>query len=824
MAPEKAANSRNAPNDRDRFTLATVLRNFRLAAGLSQAELAERSDMSIGAVGSLEQGLRRAPYRSTVDSLANALELTDEQRVQLHEVANHGRGRQRSQSPEVPFTSNLPARLSSFVSRSETDEIGGLLATHRLVTVTGFAGVGKTRTVLEVVAAHDSSDVIFIDLSAINDIDLVVLEIASVCGISIHNTANASRDLVEALIGRRAWIVLDNCEQVITGVAAVVLQLLKSCPEITIVATSREPLGLSSEVVYRLPFLSFPPKGTKLSVGSEYSALELFVIRARATDARLTFSPDDLEAAADICRRLDGIPLAIELAAGRASALGVGGLRDRLNDWSFRSAAKDVPARQQTMAAAIAWSFGLLTATENILIRRLSTLAGSFSIRCAETVCADDLLPAALIADLVVQLVQKSLVESKPTPAGFRYAMLASVRAYASSGLASAGETEANEDRLARYLLSLVRDAPGGDSSSVDVPDIEDIRAAIEAKLRHGSDDDVALAGTLAGSFRHRFWATGRYADLRRLGELILARLDGRKHPGIAALVGSALLAARQPDQGPLLERAIMLNELAGNHASAAAHLGQIAMFYVKRNQQSEALDAAEKADALLSLVPPNHRAQHFVRSILAFVWSEAGDVAKARQYIQTVDGLLRSREENNDRTALTSRNAALAEIEFASGNYASARTLCIQAAKRLRDGEDQVEYGAQIKLMAAASQLKLNEFDAAQAQCRAVLDNWHIIERCGSEFLMADVAQNVALIFAARGEGVAAAQLLGCSNALFARFEQVRGFQQRSTHRDLRDVLEREIEPENLSDLEFQGSQMTIAEARDLIYSVLDD
>jgi predicted ATPase/DNA-binding XRE family transcriptional regulator len=827
VATDNALDLHNPRDDRDRYSIATLLREFRLAAGLSQAELAERADMSTGAIGSLEQGLRRAPYRSTLVNLADALQLTDEQRDLLYEVAKTGRSRRRRAPADVSFTSNAPARLTSFVQRAETTEIARLLTEHRLVTVTGFAGVGKTRTVLEVVASHNSSDVVFIDLSPIKDDDFVVLEIASAFRTSIDDAGRALDDLAAALRDRCALVVLDNCEQVITGVATVVLALIRSCPKITIVATSREPLGLLSEVIYRLPFLSVPPNGARLSVGSEYTALELFISRAQAVDARLRFSPEDLEAAADVCRRLEGIPLAIELAAGRASAFGIVGLRDCLNDLSFGRTAKDLPARHQTMTAAISWSFGLLTSPEQILVRRLSTLVGNFSLRCAETVCADDRLPAESIPDLVVQLVQKSLIESKPEKTGYRYSMLASVRAFASSCLIIAGEAEANEDRLADYLLSLVRDVEGDDASFVVVPEFDNIRAAVEAKLRRGSDDDVATAAALVGTFRRLWYATGRHPDLRRLCELIFARLDERKHFRVAALLASAVVGGtgKARRDRPLIEHAIFLNEQAGYYASAAAHLVTLGILCTKRNLQNEALELAQRAEALLSKVAPDHRAQHFVRTNLAFIWSEAKEFARARKYIEAVDALLFESSDSSSKTHdLVARNSALAEIEYASGNYAAARTLCVDAIEIKRDGNDQLAYDAGLQLMIIASDLKLREIDSAKVQCKAILASWDIIAKSGYEDFICNLTQCVATIIAARGEFGTAAQLMGCSDALFARFDLVRGYQERMTYRDLRDVLEREIEPDKLSELESAGAQIRITEVREFMSSLLAD
>jgi predicted ATPase/transcriptional regulator with XRE-family HTH domain/tetratricopeptide (TPR) repeat protein len=824
----KAANAQNQPDGVGRSALGTLLRGFRVAAGLSQAELAERAEMSTGAIGSLEQGSRRAPYRSTLDSLADALNLCIEDREQLYSAAKLGRGRRSNRSSEQSFSSNAPIRLTSFVQRPETDDVARLLAEHRLVTVTGFAGVGKTRTVLEVAASYNSSDVVFVDLAPINRDDLVPLEIASAFRIPIDDAESIPQGLVSALRDRRALIVLDNCEHVLSGVAAIVLELLRSAPTITIVATSREALGLSSEVVYKLPFLNVPPRGAQLSIGSAYSALELFISRAQAADARLVFSSDDLEAAAEICRRLDGIPLAIELAAGRAATLGVIDLRDRLNDLSFASAAIDIPTRHHTMSAAISWSFTLLTPQERTLIRRLSTLAGNFSLRCAERVCSDDRLRAEAIPDLVVQLIQKSLVESAAAPSGYRYSMLASVRAYASSRLTDAGETAANEDRLTRYLLGLI---PGGEKRDVStpqiVPDLDNIRVAVEAMLRRGSPDDVATAGELVGSFRRLWTETGRRLELRRLCETILPRLDVRKFEDIASKLASALVGTTHSnDQYDYLQNAIRVNSHVGNYASASAHLSQLAEFHVSRGKMEQAIDAAGQAENLLSRVSRNNRAQWYVRINLAFVWSEHGEYAKARSYVKEIDHLL---SEQRDSIELTidsrARDMLLAEIEFAAGNYELARTICRDTIAKRQSSQDSLRQ-SDLNLMAThlAAHLKLHDISAAEAVCREMLDSWALFTDFDSENVMFCVIQDAGMISASRGHFVEAAMLLGCADAQLVRYGRTRSIQQRATASDLREVLKHSIEADQLSALELDGSQMTIPEALDLIEALLDD
>jgi predicted ATPase/DNA-binding XRE family transcriptional regulator len=823
VAQAKPTQPNERSDDRQASTVATLLRGFRVAAGLSQAELAERADVSTGAIGSLEQGLRRAPYRSTLASLADALQLTPEQRDQLYDVAMQSRGRRRNPLPQATFSSNVPARLTSFIRRAETAEIARLIAEHRLVTVTGVAGVGKTRTVIEVIAAYDVSDVLFLDLSPVSADAFVVAEIASAFGVPIGDDADAPAKFVNSVRDRRALIVLDNCEHVIAGVAAAVLELLRSSPHVKVVATSRERLGLSSEVVYRLPFLNVPPPGAALAIASEYGALALFVARAQAADARLSLSPEDLAAAADICRRLDGIPLAIELAAGRVSMLGITGLRDRLHELPLVNAAKDTPARHQTMASAIAWSFALLSPRERVLMRRLSTLAGNFTLRCAETVCADDLLPAGSIPDLIVQLIQKSLIESKAEQPLHRYSLLAAVRAFASQALVEADEVEANVDRAARYLLSLVPDPGARDESAfLMLADLDNIRVIVEAKLRFGSADDVATAGALVGSYRRLWKSTNRFLEIRRFGELIFAHLDQRTYPEIAAIVASAVAGTGRTSEMPQeLERAAALNAHAGDFAAAAAHSSSLALFYVNQGRLDEGLDAAKRAEALLENVPRDHRAQRFVRANTAYVWCEGGDFAKAREVVAELDRLL---GEQTSSELAAARDAVLAEIECAAGNYANARAICSEVRAKNRHDVTTEFYDLVFMLTAAAIDMKLDDIDSAAERCSEVLDNWEAFENHGIEHLAGELLDLVGAVVAARGDRITAAVLSGAADASFARLDRRRLRMQSVIAADLRASLEHGLQTNELRDLKIKGSQMTSLQARELMDSVLDE
>jgi len=402
-----------------------LLRRHRLTAGYSQEGLAERARLSAAAISALEQGVRRAPYRGTVRALIDALGGDEGVCSELEDAAACARGRRRTAD------SGFPAELTTFVDRNETDELVPLLADRRLVTITGTGGVGKTRIAVEVArrSAHRYDEAWFVDLVPIRESSGVAALLAARLNVPV--TGRAGLDgVLRHLRSRRVLLVVDNCEHVIDGAASVVGHLLHESAATTVLATSRERLGVSSELAFRLP--SMDPR----------TASRLFVMRACAADRNWSADPARTAVVEDICRRLDGLPLAIELAASRLPALGLDTLRRRLAGGIALSGGRDLPDRHQTMTATIAWSYDLLGDDERRLLRRLSVFAGVFTFEAAEELCGDDALPRTAVGDALARLVQKSLLDAEHVETSIRYSMLAAIRAFARDRLVeSVGET-----------------------------------------------------------------------------------------------------------------------------------------------------------------------------------------------------------------------------------------------------------------------------------------------------------------------------------------------------------------------------------------------
>jgi len=435
-----------------------LLRRRRLAAGLSQEALAERARMSSKGISALERGERRTPQRETLALLAGALALNEEQRQEF-EVAAARSGLPRRLGPASvtvgPWAdrtnSNLPFALKSFVGREEeVDKITALVREHRLVTLAGVGGSGKTETALQVGRAlNDSAGtaVCFVALAPLSDPSLVVTAIASALGVQEVPNRPLPETLVTYLKSKTLLLILDNCEHVITHAAEVAETILSSCARVRILATSRESLRAAGEHSFRLPSLS------------AHEAVALFSDRARAADNRFELTDENIQIVAELCRRLDGIPLAIELAAARVNQLSPQALVEKLDD-RFRILAhgeRTARARQQTMGATIDWSYELLSAPERRVFERLSVFAGGCALAAATTVCGDEGVGEDDVLDLLSSLVDKSLVIVDLEGHDPRYRLIESFRQYAREKLAAHGEQDTIEHRHAVAYLELAK-------------------------------------------------------------------------------------------------------------------------------------------------------------------------------------------------------------------------------------------------------------------------------------------------------------------------------------------------------------------------------
>lgn len=450
-------------------TFGDLLRQHRLAAGLTQEALAERAGLSVHGIQKLERGAAH-PYRDTAQRLIAALQLKPEAEANFRAAVHPVRRRGSILQPESRARAarhNLPAALSSFVGREqELAQITVRLAGARLLTLTGVGGCGKTRLALEVartfIQVQDYPDGVWlVELGPLTDSALVAHEVAAVLGVRQAPQEPLLTALASALARRRLLLVLDNCEHVLDACATLIDGLLKSCPDLTVLATSREPIGIGGEVAWRVPSLAIPDPRRVVPVAelARIPAVQLFVERA-AAQTGFALSERNAEAVAQVCHRLDGIPLALELAAGRLDALTVEQLAARLDKrfLLLTGGSRTTLLRQQTLVATLDWSYDLLGKTERRVFERLAVFAGTWRLEAAEAVCASHDVADKDVLDLLGQLVRKSLVVGgEPGDGAKRFELLESVRDYARQKLLARGQAETTtvRERHAVYYSGL---------------------------------------------------------------------------------------------------------------------------------------------------------------------------------------------------------------------------------------------------------------------------------------------------------------------------------------------------------------------------------
>ncbi len=404
----------------------------------------------------------------------------------------------------------LPVQLTTFIGRRvETRNLSDALATNRLVTLTGAGGAGKTRLALHVAAtmvADYSDGVWYVDLAPLTDSDAVPVTVARGLGLPDQPGRSTIDTLLRFLHGRRLLLVLDNCEHVLDSSAGLITALLGAAPAVTVLATSREPLGVPGEVVWQVPSLSLADE-----------AIELFADRARHARTDFAVTDDNVAVVSQICHRLDGMPLAIEFAAARVRALTLSEIRDSLHD-RFRlltGSSRTAVRRQQTLRASVDWSHALLSEPERVLFRRLAVFHGGFALGAARAVAASDVAERYQVLDQLSLLVDKSLVVAENAGGSTRYRLLETVRQYALERLGESGEADEVRTRhrdhyaaLAAALDALGR--PGGCQPGDVEVEIGNLRAAFEWSRESG---DPEAAATMASSLQPLWRKCGRIRE-----------------------------------------------------------------------------------------------------------------------------------------------------------------------------------------------------------------------------------------------------------------------------------------------------------------------
>ena len=542
----------------------------------------------------------------------------------------------------VTLPNNLPRNLSSFVGRrADVAEVRQLVTDAPLVTLTGPGGVGKTRLALQVAAEMLDTfgdGAWLVELETLTNEALVAQQVAVALGIAEGSDADANEALLGHLRSRECLLILDNCEHVIDASARLANTLLRQCPGLRILTTSREALGVAGERMYPVRSLSLPDDAKSLTLQSmvEFEAVDLFTERARAADPRFRLTDENLAPVAEICSRLDGIPLAIELAAARVRALSPQQIADRLDD-RFRlltGGSRTVMPRHQTLRAAIDWSFDLLPEPERAVLWRLSVFAGGFTLEAADAVCSGGEVETYEVVDYVTRLVEKSLVNRQDD----RYRLLETVRGYARERSLDAGESEASYSRHRDWYLGVVRQAAPtffrGPESRVWLDRLEaehdNLRAAIAWSLNEPDGAQAALE-LVAGLWR--FWEIRGYlVEGRQWLERVLAITTGDVSRIRAdVLTGAGILAAGQGDHAAavaLHEESLRIHEEIGDRLSRQYALNNLANAALHQGDHQRARELYEKAVLLRSKDEPEIA---FALVNLADVCDRQGDYTAAQ-------------------------------------------------------------------------------------------------------------------------------------------------------------------------------------------------
>jgi predicted ATPase/transcriptional regulator with XRE-family HTH domain len=818
-----------------RGSLGPVLRRFRLEAGMSQEELAEHAHLSVESISALERGRRRAPYRETLRLIGDALRLSDTQRRELESVAKrrpiHTAPVVRYDSADSPapdargrsgsgaIANNLPSRLSSFVGReTEMADITSLIAEHRLVTVTGSGGVGKTRTSLEVAANlvdgwRDGAWLI--ELAPLSSGDHIAWAAAYALGLTFPAGSDATQNLLQALRVKNALLVFDNCEHLNEAAARVIAAILDECPDVTVLASSRQALGIAGEATYRMPSLRVPSESDAGRLTEKdcrrYASIALFAERARQADHRFSLTDENAPVIGEICRRLDGIPLAIELAAARANILSPQQLRDRL-DQRFRlltGGNRNALPHLQTLRALIDWSYDLLDERERALFRRLGTFVNGFTFEGAAAVCADAKLDELEVLDVLASLVNKSLVLAEPAGDARRYRLLESTRYYAREKLAEAREWEACAGRHLRYLQQrfaaarLLSDKTGlravlDDALAVE---LEDVRAALNIAL---VGPDTALGGELLADIGSR-WTTIGLGDegLARV-ELFLAVLseaDASLRARLSIAVAWLAQLVRGVAHGiEAATQAVAYARVAGDPQTLAEALLAYSLSAAGLRRFDEAEAALVQADAIADVSTATRLRLLGDRAYLSRLRNDLATAAAAYELLRTEHRALG----NVPWERAVAIN--LAEVEHACGRTEHAIAIVRELLPGFRGHSDRLSF-ANVLANYSGYLAATGDLDGARAAAREAIAE--LAPRDPDIGFIATAIEHLALTLVLSGDGRRACVLAGYTDAAYERLGYERESTEQITHARLCALLREALSADLVRDLRAQGAAL---------------
>ncbi len=721
---------------------------------------------------------------------------------------------------------NLPAEPNSFIGRErDLAELARLLSDVRVLTLCGPGGIGKTRLALrlacEIVTGFPDGAWL-VELADTEDPALVTRRVAAALGIREEPDRPLAETLTETLRPRRMLLILDTCEHVVDASAALVQQLLGGCPELRVVTTSREPLRVRGETVWRVPPLALPSTVDDLDAGdlAQHEAIRLFAARAAAVRPGFTLGAANTGAVARLCRTLDGMPLAIELAAARVGALSVEQIAARLGDrfQLLASGDRTAPARQQTLRAAVDWSYELLTEPEQALLRRLAVFSG-WNLDMAEQVCADEAIQASQVLDLLAALIDKSLVTLDAEVDGFaRYRLLDTIKEYASDRLHASGEGTAMRLRHRDYMLRLAESIVAQAFVRGDPPwpvrvalyqrvgvERPNCRTALAACLEYGEPGEgLRLCSALRSP-----WVT--YGDVTE-GVIWFDRflgLPGDVEPALRArsLIHRAELAFEQQDYAVAAENAQAGLDLCRSSGStgAAGALRVLAVVSLRAGKLDEALATTDSA-LEIARKDRNDWEEGLALAVRATIIARQGKLQEAQRAFQESLDVL---QDNN--------GWGVAQTLYGFGNLARVRRDHSAAIGHFRSAlilYREIDARPEIaRCLAGIGWVALSQGDLELASA-SLTESLELSQATGQRLAMARGLEAFAMLAVAGGDPARAAKLEGAALALREAIGHVPSSLARSRLADLLEAARRQLGPAVAEVLLAEGAAMTAHEA----------
>ena len=726
----------------------------------------------------------------------------------------------RSHVSDESSRSNLPKTSTSFIGRQrEQAEIASLWLNTRLITIVGTGGIGKTRLALQVAAnvLPDYPDgVWFVDLAPLQEAQQVVSAVAQVLNVGSDPRQPLVDTLCRQLRSRRLLLLFDNCEHLVEACAQFAAALLPRAPGVAILATSREPLQLASEQLYPLAPLSLPGPAPEPITLMEFEAVQLFYARARAIAPR--FEPDDegARSVAAICRRLDGIPLAIEMAAVRAPLLGAVALAAKLDE-SFRLLTlgrRDALPRQQTLRATLDWSYGLLAEPERVVFRRLGVCASGFTLEAAAAIAADDVIDGFEVVDLLSQLVGRSLVVANVDAAPGRYSYLGTTRAYAIETLAEAEQISVVARRHAQYFRDLF--APAADDRlrmsdaawrASYLPELDNIRAALDWTF--GASGDSAIGISLSGVSGAVWPESALLGEGRQRLEEALARAGSDTPEADWAHLWNAWGALCSHNNAAeaitAFERAATLYRRLGDGLGLARSLVSLGvnLAFMGRLEQAGSV-LAEAFPVLERERLPKALARYF--DAVGFLTTLSGDLASAQLHYEKALTLYRDARAEDDSLDTLGN---LADVTWALGDLDAALAGCRATIAMLRKPQPAIRSTLGRNLMNLAGILtERGQLDEALAAAREGLPLLKEMDWAWSHL------DHVALRAALAGKLTNAARLAGFADSANATKKTSRQPNEARARNNLHKLLREKFATEELARLLHEGATMSEEEA----------